>query len=193
MDPVFQLAIAPRRHTCLRLRLEPLALGHWFLLARYAPFFIDSEFSQGGASLPLAVLICSQSPADAAKAVRKWWVPLFCLFWGWLCRKSDFEAETQAFADYMKDGMSVPSVALDINATPRETNAPLGFWLLSVLLSEFAMSETEAMSLPIARALCLRAAHAEAAGQCRLVGRRTRALWERMEAERRPDNVVAMS
>lgn len=183
MDPAFQLASSPRPHVCLRLKLQTFTLGHWFLLARYCPSVVDLE-NREPVNLTIAVLICSQPFDRSARDLPRWWMRPICFLWGLLCRHLDHLEEARKFAAYLREGMSAPRVNMPVNLSPRETSAPIGYWLLSVLMAEFHLSERAALAMPVTRALCLRAAHAEHTGQVQLASTRSRTLWDYFQARK---------
>lgn len=185
MDVAFQSAISPYLQHCLRLRLEPLTVGHWFLLARYCPALVDTELStlNSQLSLPLAVLICCQ-PYEKWKGNFPLAHRLFCVLWGFLCRRLDPDVELAKFYEYLRANLKAPAVNVPADAASRETSAPFGFWVLSFLMAEFGLTEREALRTTCLHALCLRAARAEALGQVQLQSARSRRLLEYVRERR---------
>jgi len=183
MDPAWHIAVAPTPHTCLRLRLEPLTLGHVFLLREYGV-----EFEQPGfKDLIVGVFICSSPHATSRKHLRRWWAKHFMAFLGFLCRKIDLFGEARKFSRYMTEGMACPMMHRFSNGPARLLKAPEEWRLLTMLEEAFHKSKKEALDLTMAEAHCRWAAHADKLGTAQLMTDDEREFWQyarRMDLEK---------
>ncbi len=181
MDPAFANAITPRRHVCLRLRLFPLTVAHWFALARYCPALVG-ESKEKVFSLPLAVFICAHRQPPKLESFR---IRLFFACWAIFCHALSAHEELQSFMAYFRSQSTPPQLNVRDEQVHRETGTPKGFWMLTFLMRDFGMSRQQAMEIPIIEALCLRAALAEDDGKIELRSERSRHLWDHVMAKRR--------
>ena len=177
MDEAFQNAIRPPSHFALKLLLAPFTLGHWFLLARWCPEFVDPE-NREGVNLPLAVVLCALPQETSAKVVTRRCLRWFFMVWGWRCRNLDLAAELTSFTRYLRESMNGPAYNRRFDRETGQANAPTGFWLASMLMAEFGMTRAEAMNTPCTLALSLYAARMESTGKIELASSRSRKLWE---------------
>lgn len=157
---------SPSNHVCLGLRLERLSLGHVFLLSD-----IESPFLQGGSvsvvDLSNAVFICSQPWRQAAVDSRRWWFRLFEKLWAFRCRNANLETEQDKFAAYFKEESDFP-IAKGGLFKEREFGAPWQWRLLAIMMSEFNLSEDDALDMPVIKAALLFSAKAEYDGKLQL-------------------------
>lgn len=153
-------------HVCLRLRLEPLSIGHLFVLGD-----ISSPFIEGGpvsiVQLSDAVFICSQHWTKAEKDNRRWWFPWFLKLWARRSRGLDIEAERVKFSAYFAEQTDFPLAKMDRFAR-REYGSPWWWRLLAIMMSEFNMPEASAMNMNARRAAMLFSAKAELDGKLKL-------------------------
>lgn len=157
---------APTNHVCLGLRLERLSLGHIFLLSE-----ISCPFLQGGAvtvvDVSNAVFICSQPWRKADRDSGRWWFRLFLKLWAVRCRAMDFEIEQRKFSAYFEQETDFPVAKAD-RTTLKEYGAPWWWRLLAILMSDFHLSEADALDMPVTKAALLFSAKAEAEGKLNL-------------------------
>lgn len=153
-------------HFCLGLPLEPLSIGHLFLLADNS-----SPFIEGGrvtvVNLSDAVFICSQHWTKAESDSRRWWFPWFLKLWARRSRKLDFGTEQKKFAAYFAEQTDFPLAKQDRRAT-REFGSPWWWRLLAIMMAEFNLSEKQAMDMQAMRAALLFSAKGEADGKLKL-------------------------
>lgn len=167
MHRAFQAAIHPRQFVVFGLRLKPLTLGHVFLLLRaQSPFLVHGRIDP--AHVSDAAFICSQDWKQSARDAEAWWFRLWCLFWGFLNRKRDIEAEAKKLSEYFDEHLSPPPVSYKLDRPSRNLESPWAFRHLAGLRATFGMSEDEALSYPIARAIALIVAHGEADDRLKL-------------------------
>ena len=155
MDAAFQLAARQRTHFCLGLKLHELCLGHLFLLRE-----LDSAFLTGErVTLPhlvTSVFICAHPYPSAAKRLRSLlWSYLFVPLWGFKTRKMDLSQEAQTFRAYLQEERVAPKIRAEVNNDRRDFGSPFEWRLLSMLMSEFHLSYTQALAFPVAKSNCL--------------------------------------
>jgi len=157
---------APTNHVCLGLRLEALSLGHVFSLAE-----ISSPFLQGRSAtlvdLSDAVFVCSQDWRKAARDSRKWWFRWFLRLWSRKCAAMDFDAEREKFEAYMAAETDFPATKQNTFA-PTEYGSPWWWRLLAIMMSDFHLSEDEAMDAPVQKLVLLYTAKGEAEGRIKV-------------------------
>lgn len=156
-------------HVCLGLPLEQLSLGHVFLLAESS-----SPFLEGGpvtvVNLSDAVFNCSQHWTKTEQDSRRWWFPWFLRLWAWRSRELDFEIERNKFVAYFTEQTDFPLAKMRQHAQ-REYGSPWWWRLLAIMMSEFNLSEQEAMDMSVLRAALLFSAKAEFDGKLKLWGK----------------------
>lgn len=176
VDIAFHKAVDPDPYDCLGLTLQPLTIGHWFLLQKFCPAAVD-EFSTEG-SLGLAVIICCKPYAKSVKNLnRKASLILFALVLGWVNRKKDMEVERKKFSDYIAASFQFPMMESRGDSSP-PPNAPLVWKLYCILMGQLNHSKSEALNTTINEAACLAQVHAENSGLARLKSSKAVWLWE---------------
>lgn len=157
-----------RRERVLRLDLQPLTLGHVFLLAE-----AESVFVTGGATddpigqLSLAAFICSQSPESARRGLNAWWSERFFKVWAWFCRPCDYQVEAEKFSTWFSEQVDGPKV--EETKESRHMGTPWHMNLLATLVGEVGVDIDAAKRMPVREARQLICALAEARGQCKVV------------------------
>ncbi len=177
MDEAFKLMLEPRRHRCLGARLEPLTVGHIFLLRRLESPFISQQ-PITAVRLFEAVFVCCQSHQKAEVNMQRWWAGLVLWCWGRLHRKTDMNAEAEKFEVYLTENFSVARIKPQKNRSTTEAGAPWELRILIALMFQFHWSEETALDCPLVKANALLAAHAEARGDLELWTDRERDFWE---------------
>jgi len=181
MDSAFLQA--PRPHVCLRLRLEPLTLGHLFLL-RECEVNVDAV---NVADLVLGVFICSTSHTQARKNLGSWWSRWFMAALGFLCRKLNPREEAEKFFAYIEDGMRSPMMHPHKHGPARRLSAPEEWRLLVMLEADFHKSKSEALGMTMHEILCRWATEADRQGNQSIMTDDEREFWEfaqRMDREK---------
>lgn len=168
MHESFLHAINPSpRHSCLRLPLRPLTLGHRFLLLELeSPLLLGDPCGFG--DILLAVLVCAQSHARARRMLRRnRWLSFFAWYWGIRCRRCVLKDEIAKFSAYLKDEQAAPPKADPPSGQGRSLGAPLD-WLLYDFLLRYGNGEEWVLNLPIRTANALWHAHYDFEGRIQL-------------------------
>lgn len=157
-----------RRERVLRLELQPLTLGHVFLLAE-----ADSVFVTGGetddpiGALALAVFVCSQSPESARRGLNSWWAERFFRLWAWSCRRCDYQKEAKLFSKWFLEQVDGPKV--EETKEIRRMGTPWHMNILATLVGEVGVDIDAAKRLQVREARQLICALGEVRGQCTVV------------------------
>jgi len=169
--------------TCYLLNLEPLSLGHLFLLKELESPYPDGTLHTE-AELRIAAWICSAPWLRSRRILTRWHSGFFRAFWKSVTPLCDFEREHSNFCQYLsanlngiltKTRISHPSIGPDTYDTPFE------WTLLAGLVKR--MSYSEAMELPVWIALRLQTATAEGEGKLDVVSDDTLRLFDLVERE----------
>lgn len=190
MDAAFSKAANPTRLRICRLDLEPLTLGHRFLLAQHGCAYVTDE-KPDVTDLLLAVFICSM-PWRQSKACldslffRALVWPLWCNVWFWgVSKKCILPVEHSKFAKYWEDAHACPQTTSE-NTTEQEVNTPYEHRVLVMLMADFHMSRDQAMDTTLVEANAMWATQGERRGAHQIYqNKRRAALWEfarRMDA-----------
>jgi hypothetical protein len=177
MDAAWELAVAPRPHRVLKLRLLPMTLGHGFLLEEH-----DAAYLEGGIpawdDLLTSVLICSQPHAKARRSLGKWSTRQFAKIWKLFNLRIDPVSEVLAFLKYLEESFAAPEISPPRQGKSRELNAPMLWRLLVMLMVDFHMSKEEALNMTVVEAQCLWATEGDRQGTLELVAGRLDKLRE---------------
>ncbi len=180
MQQIFQNLFRSQIHSCLGARLEPLTLGHIFLLRGF-----NSPYILGGAvsidHFLLAVFICCQRPAQATIALNKWWLPLVIRLWVRRRRKkylSQLKAQAAAFDAYFEQGTEQARLKFDLRRETKDAQTPWEIRLLAWLMHKFHLSEAEALSMSLVKVNALWIALAEIEGKVELWSDQDQDFWE---------------
>jgi hypothetical protein len=185
MDLAFENAIAPKAHRCLGISLEPLTLGHIFLLLKFQPHFLDRGCESIG-ELAVAVLVCSQRWRTSAVDLKKWWIGPLVRFWGWRCRKLKLSEEATRFREYLDANLSPPAITTSLDDS-RNPYTPWPFRILSLLTSDFHIGLQDALDMEISFAMCLWASKGDMEGKLKFWTDEKEEFWQaahRMDLER---------
>lgn len=164
-----------RRHKCLGLTLEPLTVGHLFILLELQSPFITGD-QETFEDFLIAVFVCANTHTQSRKNLKRWWCRLFFRVWGYANRKADIVTELLLFRAYLAEQMSVPVYRKDQSG--QAPSAPVPYQVLASLMTEFCVSEADAMRMRVNHANCLCAAAAELRGTLQAQDESFRELWE---------------
>lgn len=191
MEAVFFKAANPVRAVCLGASLQPLTIGHLFLLRKFVPDILDQEEIDFG-SLAVAAFICASPQSKVERWIcrkdgkpRGLAVRVF-KFWSWF-KTWDLLAERERFDTYRRESLEPPNYWRDITNPLKSCQSPLELRLLAMLMSEFQYTEADAMDMPITKANALWATLAEQRGKIDFADDRQKGFLEfaaRMDAER---------
>lgn len=171
MHDTFLRALRPRpRHTCLRLPLKPLTIGHVFLLQEIQSPVIRSEFVLDFAAFTEAVFICAHwTAAEARRASRRSWAGrLFGAYWGYRCRKLDFITESKKFGRYWSEENELPPRQPISTDERRPLGAPWEWILYEHMRSAYGAAHDQALDTPISLAGILWSVRADIEGKITL-------------------------
>jgi len=203
-------AALPDRHTVLGVPLQPFSIGHQLLLERLrSPFaFVEPAAPE---DLFIALLVCSQSHAEAAETLNSPELPSIVsgftkailraatkpLHW-WQRRKPvDLAAKLAAFEAYLAAARAIPE--FEWNSDPTTELVTLGSHPLHVLkitlMSKLHFTEEQALNCPYALAHWNHATLNEVNGRLSLIDRQERAeaqrdadaFWEHCQRGGRPE------
>lgn len=155
------------RGACLGLRLEPLTLGHVFLLREYG---VDIFEPKDFADMLLSVFVCSHPHRESRRNLRKWWLKPYLVFWGWRVRKLKFEAEAKAFAEYVNTNATHPEVLFSEGT--KECASPLVFRLAAIATRMHNQGWADAQDIPIRTLIAIQTAGSEMRGELQVWGER---------------------
>jgi hypothetical protein len=176
MQPVFQQALRPPRHIVLGTVMQPLTLGHVWLLHRETEI-LEDEIPHLDC-LIAACMICMLPHNRFESISRKWWINLLLKWWGWRCRKLDFLLEHQKFGDYMTENCAQPEWKAQ-QGKMRSLSSPWHIRMVAMLMSELGMTKAEALDTRVIEASALLTCAAEAAGEIDLWSDSSEELWNR--------------
>lgn len=177
MDTAFHRAFDPETHECLGFRLQPLTLGHWFLLQKFCPAAVDSTCNAG--SLDMAVLICSQPWRTSERELKRGWrLRLFLVLWGWIVHKRDKDKEVEKFERYMAEQFTSPMMQRANGDNKVTSNGPYVWKLYAILMAYLNFTRDAALDCSVLEAGCLAAVHSENSGMRRLKSQQGIWLWE---------------
>jgi len=171
-------AAIPEPYIILGVKLRPFSLGHYLLMARFdCAFAADSEKKGGVADLLLGIAICCRTFEDFIEFINEeetfnnWFEQ-----WGKEVKKVMAEPsfnilyKIEDFKSYMRNGIDVPEYCPE----ERENSKPSGaHWSQSVLLiltSELGYTYSEAVNIPMSKALYDYFKWAETNGMVSLMG-----------------------
>lgn len=185
MDTAFVHSARPIHFRVLGRKLQPLTLGHLFLLARHAPSFLHPRAKEENLfeSLVAAVFLCSHREGVAARRIEARGAGLRAALWAlrfrarlelqsWCSGKRDkflrlrvLREELDRFESYLKFHLSTPVSEPVQPRTGRDVNAPLHWALASALMTELGIDIDAARRWRTLDIQCLLATLAERRGQ----------------------------
>jgi hypothetical protein len=157
-------AAVPDPYTILGVKLRPFCIGHFFLMQRFnCAFSSENEETLGNVEdLLLAISICSRTYEEFIEFINdpahfnKW-----CKQWGIEVTKAlkkdknfNFLHKMMLFKEYMKNGLIVPKFFEGDNQGDGKTSG--AHWSQSVLLvltGELGYTYSEAVNMPLSKAL----------------------------------------
>ncbi len=149
MNAGYLLAAIPEPFTILGQRLKPFCLGHDLLFQRFGiNFATTSEESPEYADLIAAVLICANTYEGGLSALTSRWLPLKLKVWGYRCGKFDVGAKIKLFQDYIEANTKQPDYWSEREGGSRAPGAPIVQSMKVTMMSEFGMSESDALNTP---------------------------------------------
>ena len=129
---------------CLGLPLEPLTLGHIFLLRDYD---VDALDPKDFGELILTVFVCSQPWRESRSAIRRFRTKLFLSWWGFRVRKLKFADQVALLVAYLQRNIEHPEFV--IGEHQKDCASPLPFRLLGVATRMLHQSWDTALDIPI--------------------------------------------
>jgi len=152
----------------LRFDLQPLTLGHVFLLAEADSVFVSGKSTEDPiGALALAVFVCSQSPESARRGMAAWWAERFFRVWAWSCRNCDYESEAEKFTDWFQEQVAGPET--DGKGDGKKMGTPWHMNIFATLVGEVGVDVDAAKRMTVREARQLICALGEARGQCNVV------------------------
>lgn len=158
MNAAYLTAAIPEPFTILGRRLKPYSLGHELLFQRF-----DVNFSNESSKAPwhddliLGTLLCSHDYAGALSALTSSWLPLRLRLWAYRCGKFDVKEKVQMFATYVADATRLPLYDSLREPDPDKPvimpGSPSVQSIKVTLMSEFGLSEIEALNTPYSLAI----------------------------------------
>lgn len=171
MDPIFHSAIEPEVRFCLGLRLQPLTVGHLWLLYSIHSAFPDYPQNAGLKDLIVAVAVCSQRSHEQARRMLKSHFAKRCMWlWGWFNRKKPLPEEIEVFGAFLAEQLGTPQQ--DDCGRGGELRVPLCWRLVAMLMADFGMSFEAAQKTRVAFAMTLWAVEADRRGVNKLASDR---------------------
>lgn len=165
MQDAFKLALDRTPRRCLGLDLQPLTLGHLFLLQRF-----QSPFIQGGdvalGDVLLAAFICAQPHRNSGRDLDRWWTKHWLRFWVWRSRKLNWAVQADEFDQYLSDNL--PRLEYWKKGDGKPAGSPYCFFLLAMAMARLHLNRDEALDMPVAELICLLASAAEVEGDVQL-------------------------
>lgn len=144
------------------LRLDPLCVGHLFILADLgSPLVVETGEPITATDIALAALVCAQSPSESKRDLRRWWFRWFAGLVGILSIRRDLQSECNAFSEYMRESTDHPQIkrtrSIFTAAQEDESDSvvPMHWQLLVLLMTHFGMSWRDAMNFPVREAQLL--------------------------------------
>lgn len=180
MDQAFIQALGEQKSVrCLGVNLQPLTVGHFFVLRQFESAFISGE-QASIEDLIFACFVCCQDHDSAKRSLRSWLLPVAMRLWGWRARKCNLAREIMTFRRYIRDGTMAPRTVTSFGdgESMRELNSPMEWRLLVMLMVDFQLTEAEAMRMRIVKANALWATLGDRDGKVNLVSETTQALLD---------------
>lgn len=169
MDEAFFKASAPQRFTCLGLPLKTLTLGHLFTLEQFGSELIDRYGNPKFSDLLVSSLICSLAPGEFERLLGTKRLRVFLWAWARFAKRLNAAVELARFKAYLNCSLACPEYRPAKNTVSRAAGTPNAWRMLAMLMTDFGLSEKEAMAMPVVRINCLWAAQEERAGKIEAV------------------------
>ena len=156
----------------LRFDLQPLTLGHVFLLVEADSVFVTGKSTDDPiGALALAVFVCSQSPESARRGMAAWWAERFFRVWAWACRRIDYQSEAEKFSAWFAEQIDGPKT--EETTESRRMGTPWHMNIFATLVGEVGVDVDAAKRMTVREARQLICALGEARGQCKIVSEET--------------------
>ncbi len=176
-------ALFPERYHICGVNLRPFCLAHYFLMQRFESAFLNEHTQIATDQLPkelfLAIAICSRTDVgflefieDAVELERwskEWSDAMVTLVTN--NKEYSFLEDVYRFQEYMQDGIVVPYF-WDLMGGDIDTEKSGAHWTQSVLFiltSKLGYSVTEALNIPLARAIAEHFKYLESEGAITLM------------------------
>ena len=168
------------RGRCLGLPLEPLTLGHAFLLLDYD---VDVLQPRDFGELLISVFVCAHPWRESKRIIRSWRTKLFLMWWGFRVRNLKFGPEVRKFTEYLQANIVHPEFV--IGQDQEDCASPLVYRLLGTATRLLHQDWDAAMDVPIRTLMAVWAAAAEMRGEIQLWGDRQEEFlaWAREQDE----------
>jgi hypothetical protein len=181
MSDVWQRALDPTQRTVLGLTLQPLTLGHVFLLSKVDSALLDDTRESSLADIVLAAFICAQPWRESDRDIGRRGFNWFMAWWGWRCRKLSrnpalLAAHAEALDTYLCESLEMPDWRGKGELKSRA--APWWWRMIVVLTTQFGMSKAEAMDTTIAEANLLWLCKSEMEDSVSMTPQGERDLWD---------------
>lgn len=194
MDVAFSNAVRAdsARTVCLGVRLQPLTVGHLFLLLEHENAYPDRSDEAGFADVVDAVTVCWQPHKRSRQLLNSPFAGAFLLLWGFFVRKRPLKKEKAIFDCYLREHLPVPQPDKTPPHVGGENSVPLCWRLATLLMADFGLSWEEAIDTPVARALVLWATDADRRGTHKLATER-QIVFRRWAAEQEMERLAALT
>lgn len=147
--------------------MVPLTIGHALLLDRIGSPWMVRDVECDAAILWLHIRLCSLPYRRAARAVQSWYTGV----WLWaqmFHRESTAVIATDAFTLWWHEQWSSPDFWFDGDRKPQKRGSTILHALIVCMMSDFHISRSEVLEMPVREALWLQAGLAEQSGSIRL-------------------------
>jgi len=178
MSDVWQRALDPTQRTVLGLTLQPLTLGHVFVLSEIDCAILSPGGKPTIEDMIKAAFVCAQPWRESQRDMRKRRrFALFMKYWGWKCRKiKSIEKSIDELNAYVSDALAMPEMRCKGEFKDRAT--PWHWRLLVILMVQLRMSIDQAMDTTVAFANMLRIGKDELDDAVQMTPPGERDLWD---------------
>lgn len=168
-------AAIPEPVACCLLRLRPFSLGHYMLLKKFCPVYLENK-NRDLADLLLSCLICSQKYQESVDMFSGGWqeVDSFLKKWGKKVAKSkgfEFTRSSALFDRYISRGFILPDVKSEARGADNNETDP-SLWpliTLSVCMGKLHQSKDEVLNQPLSLSRWLVAGYATTQGNVSII------------------------
>lgn len=183
MDAAFRPAAKPE--WCLLRKLQPLSLGHLFVLTEHNSPFITGGFVDLNHFM-FAVLVCSTPASDIKRVLAMKTLRFYVYVWGFMCRRLNLQDELDRFVGYLDSQRTAPE---RIDKGSSESNTPFCWTALAMLMADFHMTREQAMAFSVKELLCLIHANMERKGEVESFGETRNLLWDLATGKKRLEDI----
>lgn len=163
----YYLACVPEPYRILGLRLRPFSLGHYLLLQKFNCAYVQDEVEPRHADLTLGCLVCSMRFAEFIEFIEQKNFLHQVKKWGKRIGVYRFAEKSAMFTAYLQASLREP----DYICT-QPTDGAEGDWthnLKTTLVTRLGYTDTEALDMPLTKALSEYYKLAESEGILRLL------------------------